>query len=444
LTLAYSAAVGLALAAAGVALDFFHGQMLGARLDDTIKNDIEEVEHRTEFRPDGTAVVPADVGDAPELQRRRVRIASPEGRAFLDDPLLAGAPAPGREPKFSYFTIEGFRVGSTLCRRNDRDYVVQVARLEPAGEIARMRRLLLLAWAGTLAVSALGAWLLVGRTLKPVDQMTRAAREISADFCARVPVVNPNDELGRLGGTLNDMLGRLCSSIDRLRQFTSDASHELRTPLTAARTVGEVALREDRPPEEYRDAIGSMLEEIERLTRIVDKLLYLARADGGAIPVERTETRLDEIAREVSDQFRVVAADRNIRLEGAGGPSRPFPCDAEKVRLALVNLVDNAIKFTPPGGTVTLGAEVNGREARLWVLDTGPGIAPDHLERIFERFYRVDRTRGAEGAGLGLAIARWAIECQEGRILAESRPGAGSKFTIVLRDVFLSVRNPSR
>jgi heavy metal sensor kinase len=281
-----------------------------------------------------------------------------------------------------------------------------------------------------------GGYFLAGRVLSPVGAMADKARQITADSLGeRLPVGNPQDEFGRLAVVFNDTLSRLHDSFDRLRRFTADASHELRTPLTAMRSVGEVALQAPLDPGRYREVIGSMLEEVDRLTRLVDSLLMLTRAESGATRPVREVVELSALADNVVEQLRVLAEEKQQSLSAQSAARVQAVCDPAILRLGLMNLLHNAIKYTPDGGAihVRVTATASGQPS-IEVRDTGPGIPAAHQERIFERFYRVDpgRARESGGAGLGLAIARWAVAANGGRIELESEESKGSLFRIVL------------
>ena len=284
-----------------------------------------------------------------------------------------------------------------------------------------------------------GGYFLAGRVLSPVGAMADKAREITADSLGeRLPVGNPRDEFGRLATVFNDTLARLHDSFDRLRRFTSDASHELRTPLTAMRSAGEAALQAPRDSGAYREVIGSMLEEVDRLTRLVDSLLMLTRADSGATQAAREVVELAALSGDVADQLRVLAEEKQQSLSvHATAPVRAV-CDPDILRLGLMNLLHNAIKYTPNGGAIHIrtAATASGQPL-IEVQDSGPGIPTAHQERIFERFYRLDpgRARESGGVGLGLAIARWAVAANGGRIELESEESKGSLFRIVLPSV---------
>jgi len=293
---------------------------------------------------------------------------------------------------------------------------------------------MLIPFATSLAIVA--GYFLAGHVLAPVGAMADKARAITAESLAeRLPIENSRDEFGRLATVFNETLTRLNDSFERLRRFTTDASHELRTPLTAMRSVGEVALREIREPAAYRDVIGSMLEEVDRLTRLADSLLTLTRAESGKINLTSEVSDVGELTRNVADQLRVLAEEKqqSLRIETAN-PSRVL-CDPAILRLGLTNLLHNAIKYTPAGGAIRVGvnATVAG-QATIEVQDTGPGIPAAHQQKVFERFYRVDagRSRDMGGVGLGLAIARWAVEANGGRIELESEEEKGSLFRVVL------------
>jgi len=292
-------------------------------------------------------------------------------------------------------------------------------------------------FAAGLAIA--GGYFLAGRVLSPIGAMADKARQITAESLnERLPVDNPRDEFGRLATVFNDTLARLNDSFQRLRRFTADASHELRTPLTAMRSVGEVALQGSHEASAYRDVIGSMLEEVDRLTQLVDSLLTLTRAESGRIALTSEVVDLGELAGNVADQLRILAEEKQQSLSVHVTAPAKVLCDPAILRLGLMNLLHNAIKYTPNRGAIQIGVStaVPG-QAAIEVQDMGPGIAVAHRQKIFERFYRVDagRSSDAGGLGLGLAIARWAVEANGGRIELESEEGKGSRFRIVLSTV---------
>ena len=285
-----------------------------------------------------------------------------------------------------------------------------------------------------LALSVLGGYFVAGRALSPVSAMAAKSREISAEALSeRLPVGNPNDELGRMATVFNETLGRLEASFERLRNFTANVSHELRTPLTAIRSVGEVALQRRLDADALRDVVGSMLEEVERLTKLVDCLLALARAESGRTPPVQVEVDMAAEASAAFELVRVLAEEKHqaVSLELC----RPVIVrgDPSMLRQALLNLMDNAIRYTPEGGRVkvTAGCGTEGTSV-VEVEDDGPGIAPEDHSRIFDRFYRAENGASAtRGTGLGLAIARSAIETAGGQLQYQNAGSGGSRFRIV-------------
>ncbi|TMB28957.1 MAG: HAMP domain-containing protein [Deltaproteobacteria bacterium] len=287
-----------------------------------------------------------------------------------------------------------------------------------------------------IGLAIAGGAFLAGRVLAPIAAMGERARKITADrLSERLPVDDPHDEFGRLATIFNETLARLQDSFERLRRFTADASHELRTPLTALRSVGEVALHDSLDRAAYRDVIGSMLEEVQRLTTLVESLLLLTRAESGRLQVSNTVADLGSLTARAAEQLRVLAEEKQQLLLIEVPASLNARCDPALLRQAILNLVDNAIKYTPPGGEIHVGVRrLASAEAAIEVKDDGPGIAPLHRDRIFERFYRVDsaRSRAGGGLGLGLALARLTVEAAGGRIEVESEEGHGSLFRILL------------
>jgi heavy metal sensor kinase len=286
-----------------------------------------------------------------------------------------------------------------------------------------------------LALAAVGGYVMAGRLLKPVAAMAQKADKIGAEnLSERLPVENPEDEFGKLAGVFNRTLTRLQDAFERLQSFTADASHELRTPLTAIQSVGEVALQENLDAEAYRDRIGSMLEEATRLTRLVESLLLLTRADSGRLLLNRKEQNVTAIVEKAVDDMRVMAEEKGQGLTADLIGDVQAKIDEDTLRRALVNILDNAIKYTPQGGAIAVRLTDRATGIFIEVSDSGPGIAAEHREKIFDRFYRVgqDRSRDAGGAGLGLAIAKWAVEANGGRLEVENRTPHGSTFRIVL------------
>jgi heavy metal sensor kinase len=282
--------------------------------------------------------------------------------------------------------------------------------------------------------AGIGGYVMARRALMPIDHLAAEARRITADrLHERLSVPNENDEIGRLAAVINGTFARLESSFDQLRRFTADASHELRTPLSVIRGIGEIGVGETRTAAEYKDVIGSMLEEVDRLTRLVDTLLRLSRGEAGTVRLSRDAVDLGDLARDVATSLGILAEERRQRLRVEAAENVRVSADRLVLRDAITNIVDNAIKYGPSGSTVAVRVDGDAQQATLTVADDGPGIAAPHRERIFDRFYRIDegRSRESGGTGLGLAIAKWAVEANGGHISVESG-ASGSLFTIVL------------
>jgi heavy metal sensor kinase len=329
------------------------------------------------------------------------------------------------------------RVFENSTRIADEPVVLRVFRSEAELRRAMAELGAVLAFGLPLAValSAAGGYLIAHRSLSPMSQIAARARQITAESLeGRLPVPNPHDELGQLATVFNATLARLENSFAELRRFTADASHELRTPLTALRAVGEAALRPDAgDPKSLREALSSMLEETRRLSDLADALLLLARADTGVIIASQQQVDLAELLSEVRDTLLVLAEEKSQQLEIVA-EQMTVRADRELLRLALLNLVHNAIRYSAEGLLISLRVRRQNANAVVEVVDQGPGIAPQHQQKVFDRFYRIDqaRSRASGGAGLGLAIARWAIERQGGHVELESELGRGSLFRIVI------------
>ncbi len=285
-----------------------------------------------------------------------------------------------------------------------------------------------------LFLSIGGAYLLAGMALRPVEVVTATAREMGErDLGKRLPVANPNDEIGRLTTTINGLLARLDAAFSRQRRFAADASHELRTPLTSisghARMLDEWALDADK--ETAHRSVDTIRREAGKMRGLVESLLTLTRGDEGA-PMEVGRYDLGAVAQEATETAR-AAADGRVFVEFVPNKHEVTATfDRGRVLQVASILLDNAVKYTPDGGSVTVRVEEEDGGVALAVSDTGVGISEDQLPLIFERFYRADPSRSAGGAGLGLSIARQIAESHGGQIRAESTPGTGSMFTLLL------------
>ena len=285
----------------------------------------------------------------------------------------------------------------------------------------------------TLLFISIG-YFLAGFALEPMRETVELARRLSNQPGGKqISVTNPHDEVGELETFLNELLQRLEGSFVELDRLAADVSHELRTPLTAMRAVGEVAMRERNPAILY-DAVGSMLEEIRRMNQLIDRLLLLTRGDSDKWPVRPKNGPVRNVLMEVSETLGMVAEDKQQKLKiDCADDLRAF-FDAALLRLALMNLAQNAIRYSPPGRPIYLRASVADKTVVVEVADEGPGIAPEHQQKIFQRFYRVDdaRSRAEGGVGLGLAIVKWAVERTGGTVELDSEVGRGSVFRVRL------------
>jgi heavy metal sensor kinase len=302
-------------------------------------------------------------------------------------------------------------------------------------EMGHLRTALALAVPAGLIVCSGVSYVLARKALAPVEQLRRLTREITAErLDRRLPVANPGDELGGLAQTINEMIGRLERSFAEIRRFTADASHELRTPLTAIRTETEVALNKTPLPPEQQQLLGSILEECDRLTRLTDQLLSLSREDAAVTPSTGEPVDMAVLLGRVVETMRPLAEAKGLCLRNQGDEALSVRGDAARLRQVFYNLLENAIKYTPEQGHIdTVLTRQNG-EVVVAVRDTGIGIAEEHLPRVFDRFYRVDkaRTREQGGTGLGLSIAQSIVAAHGGRIELTSAPGKGTTCTVWL------------
>ena len=290
--------------------------------------------------------------------------------------------------------------------------------------------LALLLGGGSLSILAgFSGYFLAARALAPIDNITRTVENISSeDLSARLALPDTEDEVSRLAATLNKMLGRLESGFKRERQFTADASHELRTPLAAMQAILSVIREGERPTAEYRQALDDLTDETNRMRGLVEDLLRLARDEGGST-LHPEMIDLSVLLSDVADSLRPLAQAKGLALNVKLPPQLPFVGDMDMLIRLFVNLLDNAIKYTEQG-TVNLSAFREDQQIHVVVSDTGIGIPSEHLPFIFERFYRVESARSSAGTGLGLAIARQIAEAHGGEIKVESRPKAGTVFSV--------------
>lgn len=303
--------------------------------------------------------------------------------------------------------------------------------------LAAFRWILILALPATLALASGGGLFLASRTLRPVDQITRAAQSISAhDLSQRLNLNLPDDELGRLARTFDAMIARLDEAFRRQRRFTADASHELRTPLTIIKGDLSLALARPRDADYYHQVLAEIDEEVDHMRRLVERLLALARADAEGLTLNRETVHLSALLTDLIEQTRPLAEAKGLALTAQIAPDLTASVDPDAVTQVVLNLLENAIKYTP-SGRVRLSAHrarPDSSEILIAISDSGPGIPAEHLPHIFDRFYRADGARSRElgGAGLGLAIAKQLVEMHGGAIRVESTPGRGSEFRFTL------------
>ncbi len=301
-------------------------------------------------------------------------------------------------------------------------------------ELRGFLALLLGSGGAVLAIALICGWFFSGRVLAPIHRISRAASEISgSNLDKRIDVGKTETELGRLAATLNSAFDRLRNVVEQQSRFTADASHELRTPVSIVLTTAEQTLTRDREAEEYRESLEAVLRAARRMKGIVDGLLALTRADSGGVSLKREDVELADVVEETLRLLKPLADHHSVSLSSSG--TRPRVCgDLERLREVFTNLITNGIRYNRPGGSVTVLVQENGKEVEARIIDTGIGIAEDHLPHLFDRFYRVDpaRTRDAGGSGLGLAITKWIVDSHGGSVTATSREGEGSTFTVRL------------
>jgi two-component system, OmpR family, sensor kinase len=332
------------------------------------------------------------------------------------------------------------RLYSTALAENGIDYgVVQVGEsLAPLGNTLQSVAIeLLIIVPFVLILGTLGSYWLAAHAFAPIDRLTRSARNIEAgDLHERVPVPRSKDEIQSLALTFNEMIERIDKAFTRQRRFVADASHELRTPVAAIRSMTDVVLAHNTPieSEEYAMVLREVNAEAERLGNLINGLLLLARSDENQVLFEHELVRLDLLASDVAATVELLATERSITLEVVAKQSTVVMGDEVRLIQVIMNLLDNAVTYSNRGGKVKLEVKTEHNKAFLIVSDTGIGIAKNHLDHIFERFYRVDpaRSRAAGSTGLGLAIVDWIVRAHNGSITVESEVGVGTTFTVVL------------
>ena len=330
------------------------------------------------------------------------------------------------------------RVLEKIGRFDSHDYIVRVLEPESFRPVTELAGVLTVGLPFTILLASLGGYFVAGRTLAPLSEISALARRITADSLSdRLPIRNPHDEVGALAIIFNETLTRLEESFLSLRRFAADASHELRTPVAALRAIGEAALETHfSDPVRLAETLGQMLEEAVRLGKLIDALLVLARADSGKLPLVIEPVDAVALVIEAKDLVGVLADEKNQKISVKVPTSKipPALADRELLRLALLNLLDNAIRYSPAGTAITLSLDSSGTSVAIDVIDNGPGIPANQQQKVFERFYRIDeaRSRTNGGSGLGLSIAKSVLQSQNAFLELISQEGKGSVFHIEL------------
>ncbi|MGE3511703.1 MAG: sensor histidine kinase [Vicinamibacterales bacterium] len=414
------------------------------QLDERLHDDFEVAEGRLTLTSEGrvgwTAEVQSDADDEPRVYE----VWSATGEQIH----RSGAPAllppmafAGTGTSYQYETIlangDRWRTIAAPVTIGSHNVVLRVSRSEERvrEELSEVLAVLILGLPLVVALAGVGGYLLARRALAPIDHLATEARRITAErLHERLTVANEKDEIGRLASVVNETFARLEASFDQLRRFTADSSHELRTPLAVLRGIGEAMVAKGRSAAEYEEAIGSMLEEIDRMSNLVDTLLRLSHGDAGTVRLFRESLDLSDLALDVAASLGVLAEERHQTL--SFHLTRPVTVSVDRLvlREAVTNVLDNAIKYSPDKATITIRTESTAGQAVLVIGDEGPGIPLEHRERIFHRFFRVDEARSRErgGTGLGLAIAKWAVEIHGGQITAQEGHQGGAEFHIRL------------
>jgi heavy metal sensor kinase len=444
------------LSAAFVAL----GALFFVHLKHYLENTLIEAQSFRAQQIAGTLLAPdekVDVADlsrriealyAPEKSDRFIRITRQDGtvlyrsgvpndQAFVPAEIPAVPLSPSRASSRKQSTPDGGALLIATVRAAVAEGPLYVEVGVPAAPVDAMFRHLLLLLGLALpvvgATAAVGGYLLVRRALQPVDRLAAKAEQITHEnLSERLPVARTGDELERLSISLNRMITRLDEEFKHSKRFVADASHELRTPLTVLRGELEALAQDESFSADQREILGSLLEEIERLSKIVDRMFTLSRLDAGEAQAEWVEFDLAALAAGTADEMALLAADKRIVITCEPGHTVPVLGDRARVKQVIVNLLDNAIKYTGAGGAIGLqAARVDGRGV-LKVVDTGIGIAPDALPHVFERFFRVDPSRSPDtgGAGLGLAIVQSICSAHGAELEVESAVGRGTCFRV--------------
>ena len=451
LTLWYGSAFSvLLLLHIGVATYVHYRQLTNQAFHAAIQ-DLETSEGLIYETADGRITMNEDYFNNPQMWLHLdhlLEILAPDGQVLYLDRRLNGAAIDGpplpHEGTVTYNEravrlIDGRKVlvVSHFHMLNGRPMILRVAYDEAPlyANVARFLGVLLLLAPVTVILAMWVVFTVTGRALSPLSSMVRRAEKITAEkLNERLPVHDATDDLGQAARVFNGLLQRLEDSFSQLKRFTSDASHELRTPLASMRSIGEVSLQNSHSDEEYREVIASMLEEVGRLTHLVDSLLAISRADSGQIALQLSSISCIDLIQEVVGVVGILAEDKRQTIRITGDEEIAVRADRGILRQAILNLVDNAIKYSPEDSDIFIAVQRILEDAEISITDQGRGIPVDEQTRIFDRFYRTDdgRSRGRGGTGLGLSIAKWAVEVHSGSIGVRQGAVGGSCFYVRL------------
>ena len=450
LTLWYAAVLALSLIAFAVLVYYAAAAIFYERQDESLRSTaqtvasayLEEFEEQHTLAKAGQVVLTELV-----FPNRYVQVMDKDGRPIASSGNLSDTVLPipatllnqARERSGSFVSVNGLRVAVVPLSRDQELGFATVA--EPLSVIeeglSRLRRNFVAGVPVILLLATAGGYFLARKSLSPIASMSQQTQHISAArLSSRLNVTNPRDELGRLATTINDLLTRLENSFKEQQRFVADASHELRTPLAVLRGETEVALTKTRTIHEYQESLSLIKDEAERLSRIVEDLFILARQPlDTPAALMKEPLSLNETVNDCARAAQVLATRKGVRLKTANeSASIVLQGDKELLQRLILNLLDNAVKYTPAGGEISFALTRHNGNAQIVVRDTGIGIPQSDQLHVFDRFYRVDkaRSRALGGAGLGLSIARWIVDAHGGKIEVQSAPGQGSTFTVEL------------
>ena len=458
LTLWYASVLAISLVTFALLVYYAAARIFYERQDESLRSTAETVAsaYMQELEEEGSIAKANEVVLAQMVfPNRYVEVVDTEGRVVAQSSNLVGysltlsaatlSEARLRSVGFVVSkTIEseslGVRVAAVPLSKNSNNpfgfaVVAESLNVIEAG-LRRLRRDFFAGVPLVLLFASLGGYFLARKSLAPIALMNAQTQRITAEnLSSRLDLTNPRDELGQLATTINALLARLDATFTEQQRFIADASHELRTPLAVLRGETEVALEQNRGAEDYRESLALIKDEAERLTRIVENLFILARQPVDQHSIMKEPLRLNEVVSECVRSAQVLATQRGLRLHLDGATSEVnFTGDDEMLKRMLLNLLDNAVKYTAPGGDVGVALSTQNGSARIVVTDSGIGIPAADQPRIFDRFYRVDkaRSRALGGAGLGLSIAKWIVEAHGGTIAVQSIPTQGSEFIVDL------------